>query len=188
MTWALTPWGLVCQEIADFVTDLTAGYPQFSVGIGPDPDDLAERGPRITFLALDSEFEDPRYGGGLQSRGTFDEVIPVRVSIHVPTDIDTATNYDRSPLLLHAVVSRFLEACDAVRHTPYSRPRSHGRRGGRTGEHGSTSIIVLAVRIEYGRTPYTLGTATLTSSTFGVAGPDGNGGTVIDSFTVVTDG
>jgi hypothetical protein len=187
MTWALTPWGLICKEISDFVVDATEGYPQFSIGIGPDADDLNDAGPRITFVPLDGSFEQPRYGGGLEEHGTFDETIPVRVRIQTRYDLDTSTNEDRSPLLLHAVVSRFLEGCDAVRHTPYLVPNGHGRRGGRIGEMGACSVMTIGIRIEYMRTPATMGTATAVTMGLGVSGPDGDGGSVVDEFEVIGD-
>ena len=185
MTWANTPWGSVCQDIAAHVTHATDGYPYFSVGIGHDADDLHDGGYRITFVPLDGTFDHPRYGGSLVTHPTFDEVIPTRVRIQTKFDIDTATNEDRSPTLLHAVVSRFLEGCDKVLHTPYLVPGGHGRRGGRIGESGSASIIVVNIRIEYTRTPAALGTATAATMTLGVESPDGTGSTVIDSFEVV---
>lgn len=185
MTWAATYWGQICQRIADFVTDVDEGFPEFSVGIGPDAADLHDGSERITFVPLDAGFEDPRAGGGLDTHGTFDETIPVRVHIQVREDIDTVTNLDRSPALLERVFERFLEGLDREEHTPYGAPISHGRRGGRIGEHGSASIVVIRLRVEYHRTPATFGTATTTTTTIGVEGPDGNGGTAVDSFEVI---
>lgn len=197
MTWELTKWGVVCKAVADFVTDPLEGYPQFSVGIGPDPDDLNEAAPRITFVAADDgEFDEPRFGGGHETHPTFDEEVPILVTIWAKFDLDTATNYDRSPALLESVVERFLEGCDALRenwpdpqngkrHIAYLVPARHRRRGGRIGEYGSKSIIPCVVRIHYYRTTHALGTATALTMGLGVSGPDGNGGTVVDSFEVV---
>jgi hypothetical protein len=186
MTWDLTKWGTVCKEVADFVTDAAEGFPYFSVGIGPDPEDLHDAGYRITIVAADAgEFDEPRYSGGIDSHPTFDEEIPVVVTVATKIDLDATTNLDKSPVLLERVVSRFLEGCDAVRHVPYLVPRRQRRRGGRIGEYGSKAIIDCVVRVNYYRTPAELGTATATTTTFGVEGPDGNGGTTIDSFEVI---
>jgi hypothetical protein len=186
MTWSLQKWGAVCKDVGDFVTDLVEGFPQFSVGIGPDEDDLREAPPRITFVTVDAgTFDEPRYSGSDETFPTFDEEIPVTVTIWAALDIDTTTKEDKSPLLLEAVVSRFLEGCDAAKHVPYMIPRTQRRRGGRKGEDGSKAIISCVIRVGYDRTPYTMAEATSTTIGLGVEGPDGNGGTTVDQFEVI---
>lgn len=172
MSWALTPWGLVCQAVAD---EFVEAYPQFLIGIGPDPEDLAEMSPHVTFVVLDGSITDPRYGGGDETQGTFDEELPIRINIHVPTDINVQTNYDSSPLLAEAAKEKLLEAIDSVRHTPYFTPHTIARRGGRIGEAGTTIIIIASLRLENFRTSATMATPTTTTLGFAVEGPDGNG-------------
>lgn len=185
MSWESTPWGIVCRALADFVVDASEGYPDFSVGIGPDEETLHDGGKRITFIPGRASLEEPRYGGGLEDHGTFDELIPTTVVIAAPTNLNATTNLDDSPILVDSVWTRFLEACDAVRHTPYLVPSSVARSGGRIANNGTKYTAVIAIRIERGRTPNTFGTATATTMGLGVAGPDGNGGTVVDEFEVV---
>jgi hypothetical protein len=187
MSWATTPWGLICAEIAAFVTDAAEGYPEFTIGIGPDEETLHDGGYRITFLAGRAALEEPRYGGGLEDHGTFDELIPTTVIIAAPTTLNTTTNLDDSPDLVDAVWERFLEGCDAVRHIPYLVPGTVTRSGGRLAENGSKYAAQIMIRIERGRTPATMGTATAVTMSLGVSGPDGDGGTVVDEFEVIGD-
>lgn len=175
MTWALTPWGLVCQVVAD---ELTNAYPQFTIGIGPDPEDLTDMGHRVTFVVLDGNITDPRYSGSDETHGTFDEELPIKISIHVPTDLDVVKNEDRSPVLAEQVKSYILESIDSVRHTPYFTPRSIARRGGKIGYAGTTIIIAAMLRLENIRTPNTMATPTTTTIGLTVGGPDGNGDTI----------
>jgi hypothetical protein len=169
MSWQLTPWGLVCRAVAD---DLLTAYSQFTIGIGPDPESLQDMGPRITFVVLDGTFTDPRYGGSDETAPTFDEELPIRINIHVPTTLDTANEYDTSPLLAESVKERLLEAIDSVRHVPYLTPHGIARRGGRTGEMGTTIIISASVRLENCRTRAVMATPIKTTMALGVAGPD----------------
>ena len=178
MTWATTKWGLVCQAVAD---EFVAVYPQFSIGIGPDPEDLNDAGHRVTFVVLDGSLAEPRYGGSDETHGTFDEELPVRINIHVPTNLDTATNYDTSPTLCELAKERILEAIDSVRHVPYFTPRSIARRGGKIGENGSEIIILAMMRIENFRTSNTMATPLTFTMGLTVEGPDGSS----DSIEVV---
>jgi hypothetical protein len=182
MTWAQTPWGLICQTIAD---DVTAAYPQFSIGIGPDPDDLDDMTDRITFVVLDGSITDPRYGGSDETHPTFDEELPIRIRIHTKTTLDTITNYDTSPLLAEAVKEKLLESIDANRHVPYFNPQSIARRGGRIGEAGTTIIIGALLRVENNRTPAIMATPLAATIGLTVEGPDGDGGTIGESFEVI---
>ena len=172
MSWATTKWGLVCQAVAD---EFVAVYPQFSIGIGPDPEDLNDAGHRVTFLVLDGSFEDPTSAGNDQTHGTFDEELPIRINIHVPTNLDTATNYDTSPTLLELAKERLPDAVDSVSHIPWFKPRSIARRGGRIGERGSEIIIVAVLRIENKRTFKVMATPLKLTIGLTVEGPDGNG-------------
>lgn len=175
MTWATTKWGLVCQAVAN---EFVATYPQFSIGIGPDPEDLNDAGHRVTFVVLDGSLTEPRYGGGDETHGTFDEELPIRINIHVPTNLDAVTNYDTSPLLCELAKERMLEAIDSVRHVPYFTPRSIARRGGKIGENGSEIIILATMRIENFRTSNTMTTPLAVTLGLTVEGPDGNGDTI----------
>jgi hypothetical protein len=178
MSWATTKWGLVCRAVAD---EFVAAYPQFSIGIGPDPESLKESGYRVTFVVLDGSLTDPRYAGDDETHGTFDEELPIRINIHVPTNLDTSTNYDNSPDLLELAKERILEAIDSVRHTPYFTPRSIARRGGRINADGSEIIIVAMMRIENFRTLSVMATPLAMTIGLTVEGPDGNG----DSIEVI---
>ena len=178
MTWATTKWGLVCQAVAD---EFVAAYPQFSIGIGPDPEDLNDAGHRVTFVVLDGSFEEPTSTGNDQTHGTFDEELPIRINIHVPTDLDATTNYDNSPDLLELAKERLVEAIDSVSHVPWFKPRSIGRRGGRIGERGSEIIIVAVLRIENFRTSNTMTTPLTFTMGLTVEGPDGSS----DSIEVI---
>lgn len=171
MTWALTKWGLVCQSIADEFVD---AYPQFTIGIGPDPESLADMGHRVTFVVLDGNIVEPRYAGNDTTHGTFDEELPIRISIHVPTNIDSATNYDTSPVLAESAKEKLFEAIDTVVHMPYGVPKSIARRGGCTDEAGTTIIINMMLRIENKRTHATMAIATSSNIGLSAKDPDGS--------------
>lgn len=183
MTWALTRWGLVCQAIAD---RFVVAYPQFSIGIGPDPDDLADMGHRVTFTVMDGTVADSGSGGNDETYHTFDESLPVRVRIHVPTDIDTATNYDKSPLLAEAAWDRLLFEIDASRESPsYMVPRSVARRGGRIAEAGTTIIAMCEVSVEHFRPIAAMVSAESITLGLSVLNPDGNGGVIGETIDVI---
>jgi hypothetical protein len=146
---------------------------------------LHDGGKRITFVPERAALSDPRYGGGLSDHGTFDELIPTTVVIAADTNLNATTNEDDSPDLVDAVWVRFLEGCDGERHTPYLVPSSVVRSGGRIGENGTKYTATIMIRIERRRAAAAMGTATATTMGLGVAGPDGNGGTVIDEFEVI---
>ena len=169
MTWALTPWGLICKDIAD---EFVSAYPQFTIGIGPDPDDLADMGHRVTFVVLDGSIVDPRYAGSDETHPTFDEVLPIQIRIHVPSTIDPTTQYDTSPVLAESAKSTILEAIDSERHVGYFEPKTIPRRGGRIGEAGTTITILGNCRIENFRTPATMTTASSTTIGLSTQGDD----------------
>ena len=109
------------------------------------------------------------------------------VVITVPTDLDTATNYDKSPLLLEQVTARTLEAIDKIAHVPWMVPDSHEQFGGGIGFDGSAAILYCVCKLQYERTYFDLTTATSMTTTFGVESPDGNGGSTVESVEVIGD-
>ncbi len=183
MTWALTPWGIVCKRIADA---FVAEYPMFSIGIGPDDDDLigvdqsefADRGHRLTFVILDGTITDPKRGGNDETYGTFDEVLPLQIQLRVPTDLDAQTNHDKSPVLAESAKEYLLYEIDAIRHTQWLIPRAISRRGGRIGEYGTVIIIMCNLRLENSRPAANLSPVVSVDMGLTVTGPDGNGETI----------
>lgn len=186
MTWALTQWGQVCQRIGD---DVIADFPTFSLIIDiwkGDKDALRDVGHAIKFLLRgEGSFSEPRRSGDLDTHPTFDEDAPIMIVVACPVDLDTTTNLDKSPVLLERVTERVLEAIDAQAHVPWFVPATHARYGGGLGFDGSAAIIKGVCKLQYVRTPKTMASATSTTITTGIASPDGNGGSTVESFEVI---